>query len=623
MLVKSIRLGSLLCVLIPIALFWIIVSVRIPYSLSGLLSSYSGGLFLVVLVCYYLAFRLRSPYAMLAGLTLTMLLFALSVSFAWTSGYTDTAMIGGLLPYKDAKNYYWGSVQLLNGLPLQGGINAVRRPLFPGLMASLLFITAGDFKIAIALLTQLTGIAFYSSARLVRLSFGAWAAGLYAALMVFYIQPKLGYNVSELPGFMLGCWAFSILWISAARRSRPGLMLGLLTLMTAISVRAGAFLVFPALVVWAGWVYRGESRFSIRAALICAAVVGIFYFLVNTAVSTLLGANLSDQFGNFAYAMYGQVHGGTGWHSAIEQLLTADTNVVAAEALRFFLAHPLSFFIAALKSYRQFFLPGAFTIFAFGQGDEPVWLTYLLWTGTMALLVLGLVKSVRNLRFDLPALVWACFVGILLSIPFLPPVDSGARFQASTMPFFFLLPAAALGRSADWLEPDADASRWLPGDLALASGSAVIFLILTLIAPVLIFRLTPSASVAAPVCDLKQQGFVIRALPETYIDLLPAGTQRCGLLPDVCLTDFSTNATDKTSDDFIRAVIALAESTPGGIRLTPALNLLDKKFQYFAAPAAQSRYLPAGQLFAGCADEIALKNASILEITSLTAVPVK
>ncbi len=620
MLVKSIRLGSLLCVLIPLALFWVIVSVRIPYSLSRVLSTYSGGLFLLVLVCYYLAFRLRGPYAILAGLTLTMLLFALSVSFEWTSGYTDTAMIGGLLPYKDAKNYYWGAVQLLNGLPLQSGVNAIRRPLFPGLMAALLFVTSGDFKIAVALLTQLTGIAFYSSARLVRSSFGPWAAGLYAALMVFYIQPKLGYNVSELPGFMLGCWAFSILWISAARMSRPGLMLGLLTLMTAISVRAGAFLVFPALAVWAGWAYRGESRFSVRAALIFAAVIGLFYFLANTVVSTLLGANVSDLFGNFAYAMYGQVHGGTGWHSAIEQLLTNDTNVVAAAALRFFLAHPISFFIAALKSYRQFFLPGAFTIFAFGQGDEPVWLTYPLWAGTMALLILGLVRSFRNLRFSLPALVWACFVGIVLSIPFLPPVDSGARFHASTMPFFFLLPAAALGRSADWLQPGADTKRWLQGDLALASGSALVFLILTLIAPVLIFRLTPPPTPAAPVCALKQQAFVIRALPEAYIDLVPDGSNHCGLLPDVCLADFSRNATDKTSDDFIQAVVALAESSRGGIRLIPAMNLLDAKFQYFAALPAQSRHAPAGQLFSGCADEIVLKNASIFRIVSLTTV---
>jgi hypothetical protein len=37
-----------------------------------------------------------------------------------------------------------------------------------------------------------------------------------AALLFFHIEPKLGYNLSELAGFTLGCRSFCMLWESAA-----------------------------------------------------------------------------------------------------------------------------------------------------------------------------------------------------------------------------------------------------------------------------------------------------------------------------------------------------------------------------------------------------------------------
>src|SRR5512141_2853044 len=131
-------LGSILSWTLPLVLFWIILGLRIPASISRILSTYSGGLFLVILACYCLAFRLSGPRLTLMALTLTMLLFGLTVSFYLTSGYTDTGMISGMLPYKDAKNYYFGATQILTGFPIRAGIQAVRRPLFPGLLASLL-----------------------------------------------------------------------------------------------------------------------------------------------------------------------------------------------------------------------------------------------------------------------------------------------------------------------------------------------------------------------------------------------------------------------------------------------------------------------------------------------------
>jgi len=70
------------------------------------------------------------------------------------SGFSDNFVIGGLLPYKDAKNYYLGANLLLNGLPIRIAGQALGRPLFPGFLSSLLLLTGQNLKVALAVLTN-------------------------------------------------------------------------------------------------------------------------------------------------------------------------------------------------------------------------------------------------------------------------------------------------------------------------------------------------------------------------------------------------------------------------------------------------------------------------------------
>ena len=212
---KTINLRVGLSILIPLLLYWIVWIPGIPYSFTHYFQTYFFFTFLSVLILYYLVFRFSRRYSILMGLGLTLLLFALTLSYQWSSGFSDNFIIGGLLPYKDAKNYYYSANLILNGLPLAGGLQGSGRPLFPGLLSSLLLFSGQNLKIMIALLVELTGIGFYLSVRAIHRSMGAFAASLYSSLMVFYIQPFLGYTLSESLGFMMGCIAFSILWLTA------------------------------------------------------------------------------------------------------------------------------------------------------------------------------------------------------------------------------------------------------------------------------------------------------------------------------------------------------------------------------------------------------------------------
>ncbi|MFH1183804.1 MAG: hypothetical protein V1755_02045 [Chloroflexota bacterium] len=616
LVLKGLSAASVLGWAVPLALFWILLNLRLPYSISRPLSTYSSVLFLFVLGGYYLVFRPRSAIGILAGLALTMLLVGLSVSFLWTSAYTDNGIIGGLLPHKDAKNYYFGALQLLDGLPIRAGIHAVRRPLFSGLLATLLLLTGGNLKLVTAVLAQLAAFGLFASAHTIRNSFGPAAAALYASLMLFHIQPKLGYNLSELPGFTLGCLAFSILWIAASRRNWTLISLGLATLMTAITTRAGAFLVFPAIAVWCGWIFRGARRYSATAAVISAGGIALLYLLVNQTLSRLLNVDLTDQWGSFAYAIYGQVHGGTGWHSAIDDLQTTQASVVVTAAWQYFLADPRSLLIGVARSYRDFFLPGDLMIFPFGSVHEPPWPSYLLWAGTMLLLLRGLIGSLRGYRLARASLLLACFAGIMLSIPFLPPVDGGARFHASSVAFLFALTAAGLARAGAWLEPSPEARPLTHSGLSLAAGSAVILLMMATIAPIAIYRLTPPQTAVPPVCPADQESFVVRTQPDSYVDVLPGATNGCGVVPRICLADFDKNATDKANDDVVQAMLEAAKASPGGIRIIPAMNLLDHRFSYFISPIRGMPAAPSGQQVSGCAALIETRNSRLYQIES-------
>lgn len=614
---KKIDVPGILSILIPVLIFAAALSFRIPPSITRHFFQYSFGLLILTLALYYLCFRLSGHSGALAGLTLTLLLFAVTLSYKWTSGFSDNGIIGGLLPYKDGKNYFYGANLILNGLPLENAGQSTDRPLYPGLVSSLLLFTGQDLKMTLAILTCLSGMGLYLSARQVQASLGVLPASLYGALVYFYFQPLIGYNMSESLGFILGCLAFAILLRTAHRPNYPALMLGLITLLAAVSARAGAFLIFPFLAVWAGWAFRGSKRYSVPAAAIVLATVLSGYVLANSVFPRLLGVPEGSSFGNFSYALYGQVRGGTGWHSAIEELGTRNPSVVYRAAWQFFIDHPTGLFIAIAKSYRDFFLPGLSSIFPFGLYGERGWLVYAAWAGVMFLLVGGVFRLVRQMNLPPASMLLAGFIGILLSIPFLPPIDGGLRFHAGTIAFFLALPAVSLGWFAEGSPSEVQTGPLGSRGIDFPRSLSVVLLTLTLVLPVITHRARRAPSFSLPGCSFGQDPVVTELHPGSYIDLLHAGGAACGLIPEVCLDDFVQNSTEKATDDFHRELIALSKSAETGIRVMPGINLVDRKSYYFVLPLGGGLSAPSTGLLSGCAAGIRTTNQRIYVIESL------
>jgi hypothetical protein len=67
---------------------------------------------------------------------------------------------------------------------------------------------------------------------------------------------------------------------------------------------------------WAGWEFRADRRFSLRVFAACGAAI-----LLGLGINTLLLLTLGvpdAAFGNFAWTLYGLVHGGD-WRLALAQ----------------------------------------------------------------------------------------------------------------------------------------------------------------------------------------------------------------------------------------------------------------------------------------------------------------
>ncbi len=512
-----------------------------------------------------------------------MLLFALTLSYLWTSGFSDNFLIGGLLPYKDAKNYYLGASLLLNGFPIRVAGQALGRPLFPGFLSSLLLLTGQNLKVALAVMTQLAGLGLYLSARPIRQSMGALAGALYVTFMYFYFQIVAGYAMSESLGFIGGCLGFALLWYAAQRRKWFDLLLGLGLLLVAVSARAGAFLIFPLLALWAGWVFRGTKRFSPLPVAVILVVLAAGYFIVNTIYPRLAGVPEGSSFSNFAYTLYGQVRGGAGWHSAIDELGTRNPSQVYQAAWDVFLANPSGFARGVAKAYADFFLPGDSSIFVFGISDHFYAPDLILWGLTIIILLRGIYLLIFRDRSTISTLLLAGFIGILLSVPFLPPVDGGMRFYASTMPFFFVLLAGGTSRFISQDQKPAPAKN----ELFFLRFGSVSLLALTVLLPPMTLRASTRPVLAEPACFPEQRPFVINIHPGSYIDLVQDGSTSCGLAPAICYDDFLKHNTQMGIDDFYQELDALATSSQSDMRVIPTINLLDGNFQYFVTTDSQ------------------------------------
>jgi hypothetical protein len=602
---------------VSLTFFFGILLLKLNPSLTKPFSMYSAGLFLIILLVYFLSFNLPGKLRWVAVISVTAAIFAFTLSYKWGSAYSDATIIGGLLPYKDGAMYYHGANFILLGDRIPGADwPAAWRPIFPSFLASILFLVSNNLQWALAIIVVSTAISISLTSFPIYKSQGTIAASVYITLLYLFIQPMIGNPLTELHGLAMGCMAFILLWFAANGSGLHVFLWGIIVLMAGVSSRAGAFLIFPMLIIWAGYRYRSRKRFSYKATGLTFLTVFASYLIINPIYTNVIVGEGPGKatFGNFAYSLYGQVSGGIGWASAMS-LGTKTQGEIYRIILSHFLNQPTDFLHAIVRSFGDFFLPGSRGIFSFISTTGTSFLDTGFWFLGLVAVITGTVMLIKARRSYEASLWILVFIGILLSIPFLPPIDGGRRFYASTMPFFF----AVAGYGLHWLKTDARCRETQDVNMFRKATHFMAFAILalTFVLPgaILFSRRDYRPRFNTPGCTEDAAPFALFVNEGAFIDIVNNDAAICGYVPEVCRTSFVLHGGHGGNDDFYNALVKLSAEYPV-MRLLPAINLVEGGIHFYIGRPDQLQSSRSLSVVAGCADVIYTKYQSIYRVQS-------
>ena len=350
------------------------------------------------------------------------------------------------------------------------------------------------------------------------------------------------------------------------------------------------------------------------------------FYLANSAFSFFIVESGKQSFGNFAFTLYGQVVGGAGYNNAIQQFETRNSEIIYRAAWKFFLQHPLSFFIGAAKAYRDFFFSKIGIFRYYSSSGQFVW-NDLIWVTGLGLTVVGLIKSIRKFFDPAYSFFVAVFIGFLLSIPFLPPIDGGMRIYASTMPLFFGLVAIACGNFGAFQK-----SWVIEGKLLkLAETLSVLVIILAGIVPIFIQRLNMAPLFETPSCPAGQVPYAIEIHQGSFVDILPDNEASCGRALRICASDFQDSSVEMladASDAQVYQVISDHGVTTGdGVRVFEGNDLVSETSYLFTGSIRDFQRTSDHNLIAGCGILNSIKKRpnivqiETMELSSIFAMP--
>lgn len=404
---------------------------------------------LLLFVLLYLSFRLRGGIGRALSLTLTLALFALALAGLWAIGQTQSTVLSGIVPLYDAADYYADALRLQAGESFSDF--SARRPLFAGFLSMLLWLTGQNLMAALGLLTLITAVACYLAAREIQSTHGPEAAVFVLIVLFLFYRHHSGTVMSENLGMPLGALGFALMWRGTAQKRSTLFWAGLFVTTLALNARAGAFFTLPLLILWSGWMFREAGRrFSFRVLLISVAVV-FTAFAANLVLVRLLAPPSGVPFANFSYTLYGLASGGQSWYYVFElhpQLLElpADeqSRIIYGMAFDLIRQDPGLLVKGALFNWSMLFSDTWYSAYSFVGGESRILRNISQWS-ILALCMLGLIRWFRKPDDPLTSLVGVSVIGILISVPFLPPTDAyRMRPYAVSMIVFGLLPALGL-----------------------------------------------------------------------------------------------------------------------------------------------------------------------------------
>lgn len=519
-----------------------VLVIGIPSTVSFmLLTPDSTFLFIVILfLLFYFAYCPSGWIGTLTSFSATLILFALQLSTVWSSGGNNSLYLQiGLFPVSDARHYYSGALNLLEGGRLS--VIASRRPLFSGVLATLLGLIQQNLQVTLAILVLISAISCFLLAREVQRSHGTVAGALVLTTTYLFYREFIGSAMTENLGLALGAIGLAIIWRGAFDQKIYLCLFGILMLTLALNARAGTFFILPALILWGAWSFRGSSRFSSPFLLGGVSFV-IFGFILNSIVFKAISSFQAGANSNFSYSLYGLIVGGN-WttifteHPEVQGLSDVEKGkTIYALALKAFLDNPLSLVSGSFRAWEEFLWDGV--IFSFVD-------IKIVNVSLQFLSLIALINCYYQRQKVINSLIIASTIGILLSVPFVPPWDAGTRAYAATIPFICLLPALGITfifQRMKWHQLIQTSHFKIQSWVLLIFGISLILLIVG--GPISVRIATKIWGIPRQFpelsCPVDQEVIYFRNSPGSSINLVADDAIQKTYLPNIRINDFQT-----------------------------------------------------------------------------------
>jgi hypothetical protein len=383
--------------------------------------------------------------------------------------------------------------------------------------------------VSLAILTALTGLACYFTAREIQRTHGAEIAVFILMVIFLFHRAHSGISMSESLGVTLGTLGFGLLWRGASTRSLSYIWLGLLTTTLALNARAGAFFILPILILWAGWLLRENKSIPWKVLFISASAVALG-FALNLGLTRLIAVPSGVPFANFSYTLYGLASGGKSWvyvfqvHPELNDIQEPEQSKriyqLAFELIR---ANPMQTIQGALFNWKMLFSNSWYNIYAYMSGENWQLTIFTRWS-MYILCIVGIFAWIRDRKDPIQSLILVSAIGVFISVPFLPPTDAyRMRPYAASIIIFAALPAMGLNFIISRIKRMPLAEKVLDKSLIPSFSYmpvyAFILIPVLLIGPILIKSIAKPQSVQATTCADGLTPIVVRLDGGTYINL--------------------------------------------------------------------------------------------------------
>jgi hypothetical protein len=474
---------------------------------------------------------IRIRHRMLAIAALATIGLSLGLVYVWVVGWGGrNHVFGGIFALSDAGEYYWDAERVLHGAAMNTG--GARRPIFSAVLAGTFRIIGHDIHLAHVLTMVLwAGTGAFAVAEVWR-THGHRAASLVFVLFVLFARRYVGFVQSEGLGAPLGALAFGLLWRVHSMKSRwHTTYLGALLLQSvALLARPGPIFVIVAIMFWG--VRRADKSERSKLLIQSIGVVALAFAFQHLVHVTTAGA---ASFSDLPPILYGLVHGEDSqfvwahnpwlgglresdrtakvW-SLVEQDLVESPSLIVLAPLRCLAAWiylPQGLFgmvwlnpddralenaQAVKESMAEHGYLGPLFLWVQKLGAYSLVNAIAMAAGGVTFIVClfrAAWRAWRARRSEAPAFFMPILLGILVSLPFLPPwITEGAQILASV--FFFVVAFAVTSFLPPAGERSAHDETASEPDAAPRLGPVVVGVLGLLVASARLFPVRPPAT---------------------------------------------------------------------------------------------------------------------------------